>query len=191
MKIEDVFEDYPMSPGDLIKSFGQYTPEVQAKILVELYQRYQAKKETAKERTSKASEEIPQYYSIKEIARKMHVSEQTIRNWINSGKIKCKKIGGSNRIWGEDIMGFCRGFDRNLATCLENNINLDKESKEIVPFEKDKIYKIISENKIWVTLFSNKWEQSVRLSRKRFEKFFRNSDDWEIDQIHYKLNDLS
>ena len=191
MKDVAIFEDYPMSPRDLIKSFGQYPLEVQAKILVELYQKHLAGKEKGKERTNKASEEIPQYYSIKEIARKMHVSEQTIRNWIKSGKIKCRKIGGSNRISGEDIMEFCRGFDRNLATCLENNINLDKESQEIVPFEKDKIYKIISENKTWVTLFSVKWEQSARFSRKRFEKFFRNSEDWEIDQIKFNLNDLS
>jgi len=140
MKDVAIFEDYPMSPRDLIKSFGQYPLEVQAKIFVELYQSHLAGIEKSKERTNKASEEIPQYYSIKEIARKMHVSEQTIRNWIKSGKIKCKKFGGSNRISSEDIMGFCLGFDRNLATCIENSIILDKETQEIVPFEKDKNY---------------------------------------------------
>jgi len=134
MKDVAIFEDYPMSPRDLIKSFGQYPLEVQAKIFVELYQSHLAGIEKSKERTNKASEEIPQYYSIKEIARKMHVSEQTIRNWIKSGKIKCKKFGGSNRISSEDIMGFCLGFDRNLATCIENSIILDKETKKIVPF---------------------------------------------------------
>lgn len=78
-----------------------------------------------------------------------------------------------------------------LVICLENSIYVDKETREIVPFEKDKIYKIINENKIWITLFNAKLEQTARFSAKKFRKFFRNAEDWEIDQIKFNLNDLS
>ena len=140
---------------------------------------------------SEASKKLPELYSVKEAAQRMHVSEQTIHNWKDSGKIKFRKIGGSIRFTYEDLLGFCRGFDRYLAACLEDNIYVDKETRDATLFEKDKIYKIISENKIWLTLFSTKWEHTARFSRKRFGKFFRNAEDWEIDQIKFNLNDLS
>jgi excisionase family DNA binding protein len=39
-------------------------------------------------------EDEEKLYSVKELATKIFVSELTIRNWINQGKIKAKKIGG-------------------------------------------------------------------------------------------------
>ena len=34
------------------------------------------------------------HYSVKELAEASPVCEQTIRNWITSGKLKAKKLGG-------------------------------------------------------------------------------------------------
>ncbi|MEO2061926.1 MAG: helix-turn-helix domain-containing protein [Christiangramia sp.] len=36
----------------------------------------------------------PKMYSIKEMAKYSGASENTVRNWINEGKVKAKRIGG-------------------------------------------------------------------------------------------------
>lgn len=165
--------------------------EVGFRVEEQINQMIQAQEENKQGLTKYASKELPKDFSIREIAQKLHVSEQTIRNWIKSGEIKYQRTGGSIRISHEDISGVSLKFNRNLATCMEDNTYIDKETREVVPFEKDKIYKIISENKIWITLYSVNCEKAARFSRKKFEKYFRNAEDSEIDRIHYKFDDLS
>lgn len=43
------------------------------------------------------------YYTIKEVAIKLSLHEQTIRNWISKGKVKATKILGSTRISEEEL----------------------------------------------------------------------------------------
>jgi excisionase family DNA binding protein len=50
-------------------------------------------------------------YSIKEVAKEFHVSEQTVRRWIESGKLKVTPLGRTMRIPGEEVERFRReGF---------------------------------------------------------------------------------
>lgn len=191
MKIEDVFEEFSGYQGDLNKALDRLPPAKKEQILIRINQVLKTDEEKRRKKAKEVPDEQPKLYTIQEAAKLWRVTEQTIRNWISGGDINYRKIGGSIRFTFEDLMGFIKKFDRNLATCLEDSIYVDKETREVVPFERDKIYKIISENKVWITLFSVKWEQSARFSRKRFGKFFRNSEDWEIDQIQFNLNDLS
>lgn len=191
MKIEDVFEEFSGYQGDLNKALDRLPPAKKEQILIRINQVLKTDEEKRRKKAKEVPDEQPKLYTIQEAAKLWRVTEQTIRNWISGGDINYRKIGGSIRFTWEDLMGCIKKFNRNLATCLQDSIYVDKETREVVPFEKDKIYKIISENKTWVTLFSVKWEQSARFSRKRFEKFFRNSEDWEIDQIKFNLNDLS
>ena len=191
MKIEDVFEEFSGYQGDLNKVLDRLNPTMKDQILIKMYQMLKADLEKRQKKTKGVPDELPILYTIPEAAKIWRVTEQTVRNWISGGDINYRQIGGSIRFSWEDLMGFIQKFNRNLATCLQDSIYVDKETQEVVPFEKDKIYKIISENKVWITLFSVKWEQSARFSRKRFEKFFRNSEDWEIDQIKFNLNVLS
>lgn len=180
-----------MKEEDIFEGFEKLDPESKVRTLAKMNQMQKEEEEKRQKGASEASKKLPELYSVKEAAQRMHVSEQTIHNWKDSGKIKFRKIGGSIRFTYEDLLGFCRGFDRNLVACMENNIYVDKVTREVVLFEKDKIYKIINENKIWITLFSTKWERSARFSMKRFGKFFRKAEDWEIDRIHFNFDDLS
>jgi excisionase family DNA binding protein len=188
MKDVDVFEDYAGNSRDIIKLFDNLDPINKAATLAKMSQLQQAEKR--QEQTNEALEKLPEFFSVKEVARKLHVSEQTIRNWIKSGEIKYHRFGGSIRISSQDILGFCQGFDGDLAACLEDNIYVDKETHEVVPFEKDKIYRIINENKMWVTLFSEKWEKSARFSKLRFGKFFSIAEDWQISKIKFNFDEL-
>lgn len=48
-------------------------------------------------------EATPIYYTLKETAEILRVSERTIHNYLKSGKLKGKKVGKSYRIKLEDI----------------------------------------------------------------------------------------
>ena len=48
-------------------------------------------------------ENMPKYYTVKEVAEIMKVSEKTVRNWIKWGRIKAIKIGRQWRIPAEEI----------------------------------------------------------------------------------------
>lgn len=43
------------------------------------------------------------YYTIKEVAERLSVKEQTIRSWICKGNVKAVKIFGATRISEEEI----------------------------------------------------------------------------------------
>lgn len=43
------------------------------------------------------------YYTIKEVAERLSVKEQTLRNWIALKKVKAVKIFGATRISEEEI----------------------------------------------------------------------------------------
>ena len=40
-----------------------------------------------------SSKKLPRKYSVKELAEHCGVSELTVRNWINDGKLKAERIG--------------------------------------------------------------------------------------------------
>ena len=50
-----------------------------------------------------SKEKLPEYYSVKEIAKLMSVSELTIYNYINKGFIKSSKINRKHLIKREDF----------------------------------------------------------------------------------------
>lgn len=51
------------------------------------------------------------YYSVKEIANKVGVHPNTVRNWIESGELKAYKLGRVLRIKKEDFEDFAKEAD--------------------------------------------------------------------------------
>ena len=51
------------------------------------------------------------YYSVKEIAEKVSVHPNTVRNWIESGELKAYKLGRVLRIKKEDFEAFAKEAD--------------------------------------------------------------------------------
>lgn len=43
------------------------------------------------------------YYTIMEVAERLSLKQQTLRNWITEGRIKAVKIFGATRISEEEI----------------------------------------------------------------------------------------
>lgn len=41
--------------------------------------------------------QVEQFYTVKEVAQLLKMTDGTIRNWISNGKIKAVKIGGDNK----------------------------------------------------------------------------------------------
>jgi MerR family transcriptional regulator, heat shock protein HspR len=59
--------------------------------------------------------------TIKEIATKLQVHEQTLRNWERLGLLKISRIGGNRtRIYGEKDLVLCK----KIASFSEQGINL-------------------------------------------------------------------
>jgi excisionase family DNA binding protein len=46
---------------------------------------------------------MPYTLRVREVARRFEVTEETIRDWINSGRLSAIKIGKSWRISAEDV----------------------------------------------------------------------------------------
>jgi excisionase family DNA binding protein len=46
---------------------------------------------------------MPYTLRVREVARRFDVTEETIRDWINSGKLSAIKLGRSWRVSSEDV----------------------------------------------------------------------------------------
>jgi len=194
MNIVDIFDEFDGYQGDLSKWFSKFDSAKKDRIIVKMNQLLKDEMERRRKLSGVKPQETT-FYTVKEAAALLKVSEQTIHNWKNLGRIDFRKIGGSIRFTLDDLLSFCLKpepkIESNLAVCTETVIYIDKENQEVVPFEKTKIYKIINENKIWITLYSIIWGQAARFSKKRFRKFFSIADDRQIAQIKYNFKNLS
>lgn len=55
-----------------------------------------------------------QFYTIKEVADLMNVHENTIRNWMKSGKLKSYKFDKAVRISKDDLKDFVASSERQV-----------------------------------------------------------------------------
>lgn len=130
--------------------------------------------------------------TVQEAANFLKVSKSTINNLRKSGIIQCHKTGGNVRFTHKDLLNYCVNISIGFcAECKRSIIYLDKKSYEVVPFEKERIYKIVDENRFWISIFSKEWEKSARFSKKEFNKYFSKAENWQVNQIKYNYNDLA
>ena len=101
---------------------------------------------------------------------------------MKSGELKFFKLRGSVRFTYDNLkMGFINDI-KESALCTVPFISVDKKTSEVLPFERGDSYQIISENRIWISLFNQKWDSSVRLSKKEFSKYFRYNSEFKLGQ---------
>jgi excisionase family DNA binding protein len=61
---------------------------------------------------------MPYTLRVREVARRFEVTEGTIREWINSGRLSAIKIGKSWRVSSEDVEQVLReGFPQESRPC--------------------------------------------------------------------------
>ena len=123
--------------------------------------------------------------SIIEAADYLRVKRTTFDKIRQSGKLNCRKIGNTDFFTYEDLNEFIRiSSYSNRAMCLKTNIYIEPTSNEILPHKNGRTYSIYKENKIWVYLLS---DRLIRLSRKEYNKYFRNAEDWEVAAEKFNL----
>ncbi len=187
MKIEELLERLSEYNGDLSKDLKNLElSEIEKMIgkMNEIQKDLEKKKKSFEDNPSKAA---PKLLTVKEAAEYLKVTTTTIHNLKNSGKIKFRKIGGSIRFTYEDLNVYFFQTQFNHALCNVSNINVDKSTAEIVPFEKDIFYKILKENRGWIYLLNADWVKNGRFSKKEFRKYFRLAEDSEEAAIKYNL----
>jgi len=60
-------------------------------------------------------------FTIREMASKVHVHEQTLRNWERTGLLKVSRIGGNRtRVYNDEDLVLCR----KIAEFSDQGINL-------------------------------------------------------------------
>lgn len=151
---------------------------------------YQKGLEESKIKNKKKESPEKTTYTVKEAAKELRVSETTLRDWIKKGKIKCTRFGATVRFSPSDLKIFGLELETSFGLCIQGNINIDKKSNEILPFEKEVLYEIVDENRIWITLYSRIWKKTAKFSKKEFNKYFKLADDSQVELTKYNLMEI-
>ena len=72
----------------------------------------------------------------------------------------------------EDLRKYLNSINYNAAFCHTDNTWKDFKTKKLLSFKTNLKYKIVDENDIWITLFNKKKDNSIRLSKREFRKYF-------------------
>ena len=186
MKLEDLLLELGDYKGDISKDLRNFTPPGIEKIIKSmneiLYGVNEKKRSMQKELTNKNESDDNQlvYFTVKDAARILQCSISTINNLMKSGELKFFKIRGSVRFTYDNLkMGFINDI-KESALCTVPFISVDKKTSEVLPFERGDSYQIISENRIWISLFNQKWDSSARFSKKEFSKYFRYKSEFKL-----------
>ena len=188
MKLEDLLLELGDYKGDISKDLRNFTPPGIEKIIKSmneiLYGVNEKKRSMQKELTNKNESDDNQlvYFTVKDAARILQCSISTINNLMKSGELKFFKLRGSVRFTYDNLkMGFINDI-KESALCTVPFISVDKKTSEVLPFERGDSYQIISENRIWISLFNQKWDSSARFSKKEFSKYFRYMFEFKLGQ---------
>lgn len=175
--------------GSLFLNLGDLDKELkdlelsEIKKIIEKLNELQKQLSEKERRMEDKPKEPPKLLTVKEAAAYLGVTTQTIHNLKNSGKIKFRKIGGSIRFTYEDLNIYFFQTSVRLAECKRSTIWIDKISREVLPFEEGKYYKIFKENRIWIYLFQEQWGEQARFGKKEFRKNFNRAPEWQNEAI--------
>jgi hypothetical protein len=103
------------------------------------------------------------------------------------GLITNRGKGGKKAYFYDDLVN-CEFLQKApYALCITNTIYYNFKKGEIAVYNKDKKYKIVEENKIWIYLFNEKWGGSFRIGKKQFRKNFSIKGQLEYDAAIFNL----
>lgn len=188
MKIDELLERLSDYKGDLIKDLSKLEkPEIDR--IIATINDFTGKLEERKRSFEKrVSEKVtPKLLTVRQAAKYLQVSEQTIYNNVKSGNITCHRIGRSIRFSHEDLNLYFSQIESMWAICNISNLWINGKTLDIIPFETNHIYKIVSQNRIWIYLFSQKWGVKRRIGNKDFGKYFSVAEELHIDSAKYNV----
>ena len=84
---------------------------------------------------------IRQYYTGKELAKLLHVSEQRIAHWRQKGIRKSVRAGKGflyREDWIDDMMDSMVGYDISSDEDVEISLNLKKAEEKSAPIQQDR-----------------------------------------------------
>lgn len=146
------------------------------------------------EKKNKEEREKPEmtesYITAKDVGKILKISDNKVYILARSGVIKSIKIGGSVRFNSHDLVNFISGIRfeskyENEAFCKKNCILSAKG--DLIPFKEFDIYRIMTENKIWIYLYNRQFEKSIKIGKKEFRKYFNKATQIEIDAGLFNL----
>lgn len=137
------------------------------------------------------------YFTGKELTKRLNISHQTLRNWADSGKIKCIKTkGGHRRYLLEENLEeqtrlkiiYARISNKNKKELLEKQIRFLKEEypNHKVVSDIGTGYKQTNFRKVLECLFARNLEECVITSTNGIAKF-RDLFEWIFEQFDSKL----
>jgi len=195
--IEEFFVFFATYKGLLSKDIKGLRPEIISDIVHKMQEYlpqfidYQKKMEESKDGSGSNPKPDKSSYSVKEAAVILDKSEKTIRNWVKSGKINCSRFGNKVVFSPKDLKVFNFNLNKNIknkyAICNQSIIIIDKKTSKLLPFEKDVLYDILDENRIWITICNRSWDAIQRLSKAEFKKNFSYATTKQITLLKYRL----
>jgi excisionase family DNA binding protein len=144
-----------------------------------------AEEKNSNSKSGKNQEITSPLLTIYEAEKYLKIKKTTLDKLRKSGELKFRKIGGGIFFTYEDLNNYIsRCSSTNIVMCFKSNIFIEPTSQEILLNKNGKIYYIYKENKIWIYLLS---DRLIKLSRKQFNKYFRNAEDFEVAAYKYML----
>ncbi len=189
MKIEDLSEGLADIGGQAKKGFGKLS-ECEMERMIARLNKFREIIIHEKDQMSdaKSEKELPELFTIKEAAKYLKVSGQTIRNWMKVGDIEYHKLpGGGIRITKQAMNDTLLNLITPMAVCTRSYIWVDDKTRVLHPFEYTKLYKIVNENRIWIYLYNKDWGTIKRFGKKEFRKFFRIAADFEVAADRFEM----
>jgi hypothetical protein len=136
---------------------------------------------------SKKDSNIPKLLTEKQAGRYLKMSDQSINNLKNSGKIEFQTVSGRTRFSYKNLNDYFVQNITNYALCNEINIWLDIKKQKIIVFDAGNLYRIVNENQRWIYLFSIKWSYIGQFSNNEFKKYFSIAEESQIDAAKYNI----
>lgn len=146
-------------------------------------------KKKNKEKRNKPETAV-KYLTAKEVADILGISVNKVYELARSGAIKSAKIGGSVRFNPQDLISFIS--DSRFKSKYDNEAFCKKTcilsiNGDLIPFKELDIYRIMNENRIWIYLYNSQFEKSIRIGKKKFQKYFMKATELEIDAALFNL----
>lgn len=193
MKLDEILERLVESDGDIPRDFKKWDPvqigkaiskmnDVQKNLLKYLGEMKQGT-------GISTQKEPPKLLTVKEAAKHLNCSEQKIYNDVKYERLKCHRYGGTIRFTYDDLNLFFVQTQTNteFALCTVSNIQVDPKTNEVVPFERDNLYRIWYENRSRIYIFNAVWGKKQGFSKSVFKKYFCIAEDFHIRSADYNV----
>ena len=193
MKLDEILERLVESKGDIPRDLSKWeATEIESTISKMNDIRGKLEKHLAdkKQVTGNIPEKKPpKLLTVKQAAKELQCSEQKLYHDVKYDLIKYHRYGGTIRFTYEDLNLFFVQTQTNtkFALCRVSNIQVDPKTSEVVPFERDNLYRIWYENRSRIYIFNAVWGKKQGFSKSVFKKYFCIAEDFHIRSADFNV----